>query len=382
MTRTADVVIIGAGMAGASAAAMLAQDGVDVAVLEREAQPGYHSTGRSAALFSETYGPPAIRVLSTASRAFFEQPPDGFAAHQLLTPRGQAAAVAPGHEAAIDRLLREGRRNGADVQRWDENDIRAAVPIIRPGVFAAAAYEPGAMDIDVHALHQGFLRGLRRAGATVVTDAEVLAIDRPHGPVWELTTWGGERWQAPVVVNAAGAWADRVAQLAGVGRAGLQPLRRTALTVDVPDTMHPDYWPLLADVDETFYFKPDAGRLLLSPADATPVDPQDVQPEIEDVARVMERFETVTGLSVDRPASTWAGLRSFVADGQPVVGYAPDADGFFWLAGQGGYGIQTAPAMARLSAALVQRQGWPAELAALGLRAADLAPARPGLGLP
>lgn len=373
--HTADVVIIGAGMAGASAAAFLARDGARVAVLEREPQPGYHSTGRSAALFSETYGPPAIRKLSTASRPFFEQPPDGFTAHALLAARGQAAAATPGDEERVLRLLAEGRRNGARVEQWDESDILAAVPIVRPGVFTAAAYEPGAMDIDVHALHQGFLRLLRGAGSGVVSDAEVTALTRDNG-LWQVATGRGQSWEAPVVVNAAGAWADPVAQLAGVAPVGLQPLRRTALTIEVPPSVRAEAWPLLADVAETFYFKPDAGRLLLSPADATPVAPQDVQPEIEDVARVIARFEDVTSLSVERPLSTWAGLRSFVADGQPVVGYAPDAPGFFWLAGQGGYGIQTAPAMGRLCAALVQRQPWPRELGALGLEAGELAPQR------
>lgn len=381
MTHTADILIIGAGMAGASAGHALVHDGADVALLEREAQPGYHSTGRSAALFSETYGPEPIRKLSTASRAFLEHPPEGFASQGLLTPRGQIAAAPAAHTDKVAALVREGRANGADVVWLDEAAIRQAVPIIKPGTFAAAAYEPGAMDIDVHALHQGFLRGLRRAGGRVATDAEVLSIER-RARVWQIQTWRGERWQSPVVVNAAGAWADAVAGLAGVRALGVTPHRRTALTVDLPPGVDAHGWPLLADVGETFYFKPDAGRLLLSPADATPVPPQDVQPEIVDVATVIERFMEVTSVTVERPVSTWAGLRNFVADGVPVAGYAPEADGFFWLAGQGGYGIQTAPAMGRACAALVQGRPWPQDLGALGLRPAALSPQRAALKPP
>lgn len=378
MTQTADIIIIGAGMAGASAGYALAGEGVQVVLLEREPQPGYHSTGRSAALFSESYGPDAIRKLSTASRAFLESPPDGFARHELLTPRGQIAAAGSEQADAVAEQVALGRANGAEIAYLDEAAIRDAVPIIRPGVFAAGAYEPGAMDMDVHALHQGFLRGLRRAGSRVVTDAEAVTIERGDG-VWRITTWSGERWQAPIIVNAAGAWADAVARLAGVRPIGLTPRRRTAVTLDLPPGVDASGWPLLADMAETFYFKPDAGRLLLSPADATPVAPQDVQPEILDVATVIERFTEVTSVAVERPASTWAGLRSFVSDGEPVAGYAPDAEGFFWLAGQGGYGIQTAPAMGRLCAALVQRASWPDDFQRLGLTAGALAPDRRAL---
>jgi len=375
MSTRADILILGAGMAGASAAYFLAHDGAEVHVLEREHQPGYHSTGRSAALFSETYGPGLVRKLSTASRPFLVDPPEGFAAHPLLAPRGLLVLGTAAEEAKLAALLEEGRANGAAVERLDEAGFRHAVPILRDGVFVGGVLEPDAMDMDVAALHQGFLRGLRRAGGEVHRNAEAERIER--GTVgWRITTRRGEVFEAPVVVDAAGAWADEIAALAGVRRLGLTPKRRTAVMLDLPPGTDPAGWPLTADLGESFYFKPDAGRLMLSPADATPVPAQDVQPEIEDVATVIERFMEVTSVEVERPGETWAGLRSFLPDGEPVAGFAPDADGFFWLAGQGGYGIQTAAAMGRAAAALAQRREMPADMARLGISAAALAPDR------
>lgn len=375
MTTASDVLIVGAGMAGAAAAWHLAHDGAAVTVVEREDQPGYHSTGRSAALFSETYGPASIRRLSTASRDFLTGPPDGFAEHALLSPRGLLTLATAGEFGGMRELADAGRANGARVEELDEVAIRATVPILREGVFAGGVYESAAMDIDVAALHQGFLRGLRQAGGQVTRDCEVTHVEFTDR-LWRVTSRRGAVFEAPVLVNAAGAWADQIAALAGVRAVGLEPRRRTALMVDLPPATDGSAWPLTGDLAETFYFKPDAGRLLLSPSDATPVPPQDVQPEIEDVATVIERFTEVTTVDVERPGETWAGLRSFVADGDPVAGFAPEVAGFFWLAGQGGYGIQTAPAMGRLAAALVQGEELPDDIARLGLAAADIAPAR------
>lgn len=383
MSTGADILIVGAGMAGASAGWFLARAGADVVVLEREQQPGYHATGRSAALFSETYGPPLIRRLSTASRPFLVEPPGGFGERALLTPRGLLAAGTTAETGRVDALVAEGRANGAAVERLDETALRATVPIVRAGVFAAGAYEPGAMDIDVNALHQGFLRGLRHAGGRIERDAGVERVERAGG-AWRVTTRRGAVLEAAVLVNAAGAWADALAERAGVATVGLVPKRRTAVMIDLPAGTDPGAWPLFGDLAESFYFKPDAGRLMLSPADATPVPPQDVQPEIEDVATVIERFMEVTTVEVERPGETWAGLRSFVADGDPVVGYAAGAEGFFWLAGQGGYGIQTAPALGELAAALIRGGDVPERMAALGIDAGALAPGRaaltPGVG--
>jgi len=375
MTQPADILIAGGGMAGACAGYFLARDGARVQLLERETQPGYHATGRSAALFSETYGPPLVRKLSTASRAFLNEPPDGFAEHPLLTPRGLLQLANDDDVMRVEERLADGRANGARVERLDEAGVRAAVPILRPGAFAAGVLEPGAMDIDVAALLQGFLRGFRRAGGRIETDAEIETAVRTDGR-WKVTTRRGACYQAPILINAAGAWADVLAEYAGARRIGLIPKRRTAVMIDLPPGWDPSPWPLAGDFASTFYCKPDAGRLLLSPADETPVPPQDVQPEIEDVATVIERFMEVTTLEIDRPGETWAGLRSFVADGEPVVGYAPMPEGFFWLAGQGGYGIQTAAAMGRLAAALVQGADVPPDMARLGLDPRALAPER------
>jgi len=375
MSKSADVIIVGAGMAGVSAGYALAHDGAAVMLLERESQPGYHSTGRSAALFSEIYGPASIRKLSTASRDFLSNPPGESFGSSVLSPRGEISLGSAEKASQVEALLREGHAKGVRVFTLDEAQIREAVPILRPGLFVVGAFEPGAMDIDVHSLHQGFVRGLRRAGAVLVTGAEVVHASRRAGS-WHLRGARGERWTAPVVVNAAGAWADVFASLAGVSTIGLTPRRRTALTLDLPPELDAHAWPLAGDIDESFYFKPDAGRLLLSPGDATPVEPQDVQAEDLDVALAIDRFEHATTLTVERPASAWAGLRSFVDDGEPVVGYASDAEGFFWLAGQGGYGIQTAPAMGQACSILVGRQPWPRVWSGLGLSAHALSPAR------
>ncbi|WP_070988875.1 NAD(P)/FAD-dependent oxidoreductase [Halofilum ochraceum] len=381
MNGTADILIVGAGMAGASAGYFLAHDGLRVLLLEREAQPGYHSTGRSAALFSETYGPASVRRLSTASRPFLVEPPKGFADRPLLTPRGLLVLGSDAEAGRIDALAAEGQANGAAIERLDGGELPARVPILRPGIFSSGLLEPDAMDMDVAALHQGFLRGLRHAGGAVVNNAEAERIERTADG-WRITTRHGAVYEAPLLVDAAGAWADVTAEQAGVAPLGLVPKRRTGVMIDLPAGTEPGGWPLTADLGETFYFKPDAGRLMLSPADATPTAPQDAQPEIEDVATVIERFMEVTTVEVERPGETWAGLRSFVADGEPVAGYAPDAAGFFWLAGQGGYGIQTAVGMGRAACALLQRQPLPADMTALGLAADQLAPDRPGLKKP
>lgn len=378
MTETTDILIIGAGMAGASAAYFLAGDGVRVAMLEREEHPGYHATGRSAALFSETYGPRLIRKLSTASRSFLIDPHEGFTDNPLLVPRGMLVMAPEAEIAEVDALIAEGRANGATVERLDEAQLRAMVPILRAGTFAVGAYEPAAMDMDVHALHQGFLRGMKQRGGRLETDSEIVALERA-GDVWRATTRGGTVWEAPVVVDAAGAWADHIAEMAGVRPLGLTPKRRTAIMIDPPAETQVNDWPMTGDVAGTFYFKPDAGRLLLSPADATPVPAQDVQPEELDIAIAIDRFMTTTTVEVRRPGESWAGLRSFVADGEPAAGYAPDAEGFFWLAGQGGYGIQTAAAMGRLATALIQNRAVPDDIAELGLTAEDIAPNRPSL---
>jgi D-arginine dehydrogenase len=360
-----DVLIVGAGMAGASAAYYLAPHR-RVVLLEREAQPGYHATGRSAAMYSETYGNAVVRAITTASKPFYFDPPQGFSDYPLVTPRGSLIVGAASDEARLRTVWQELRSLVPNVQWWTQAQVLQRVPVLRPENANCGVYEPEAMDMDVHAIHQGFLRGAKAAGAQLVCDAGARSIQREPGG-WRVDTPAGSFF-APILVNAAGAWCDELAQLAGVAPVGLVPKRRTAFTSDAPAGCDINDWPLVIDAQESFYFKPDAGVLLISPANEDPMNPQDVQPEELDVAIAVDRVETATTLQIRQVRRKWAGLRSFVADKTPVVGFAPDAPGFFWLAGQGGYGIQTAPAMGELTAALVQGLPVPDAMAALGVR--------------
>lgn len=373
MTDTVDFLIIGGGIAAASVGYWLAPHG-RVLLLERESQPGYHSTGRSAALFMESYGTPQVRALTMASRAFLQAPPDGFSEHPVLSPRG-AMMVATHNQ---DELLAEHwnvlRAMTPHGHLLDTIQACTLVPALRPERVLGAVYEPDAADMDVHAIHQGYLRGLRRAGGRVVCDAEVGALER-IGDVWRVQA-GGVTCEAPVVLNAAGAWADVVAARAGVQPIGLQPCRRSAFIFAPPEGVDTAAWPMTAGLDEGWYFKPDAGMLLGSPANADPVEPQDVQPEELDIALAMHRIEAMTTLTVRRPTRTWAGLRSFVADGDLVGGFDADAPGFFWVAAQGGYGIQTSAAMGEACAALARGLPIPQRIADFGLTAHMLSPKR------
>ncbi|WP_121063470.1 NAD(P)/FAD-dependent oxidoreductase [Chachezhania antarctica] len=367
-----DFIVIGAGMAGASVAAELSRMGT-VRMLEMEAQPGYHSTGRSAALYEPNYGPPAIRALTRASGPFFRDPPAGFADVPLVTPRNMMVIARSDQLDALEAQITEAAAHGP-VERLNAAEARAEMPLLREGYAAAAMLDRVGADIDVDALLQGFLRAFRARGGTVETKAPVTAMTRQDG-VWTVETPKG-RFRAPVVINAAGAWADHIGALAGAERIGLQPKRRTALTIAAPEGMEIDAWPMVVDAVEDFYLKPDAGRLLISPANADPVEPQDVQPEELDIAICIDHIERAFDLSVRRIESRWAGLRSFVADGTPVVGLSGKADGFLWLAGQGGYGIQTAPALSRFAAALATGAPTPEDIAAQGLSPDDLSPLR------
>ncbi len=367
-----DVIIIGAGIAGASLAGSLAAHH-RVLVLEAEAQPGYHTSGRSAALYSETYGNAIVRALSTGSRGFFASPPEDFAEFTLTRPRGALHVGKPGDEALLASRAREYAALVPSVRQVTAAEVQRLVPIMRPELLAGAVYEPDALDLDTNGMLQGFLRMARRHGATLVTDARVEELR--HDGAWHLRTRDAA-YSAPVVVNAAGAWADHVAALAGLAPVGVVPKRRTAFLVDPPAGLAIDAWPLIVDVRETYYFKPDAGKLLMSPADETPSPPCDAQPEELDIAIAADRVQQATTLEIRRIAHRWAGLRSFARDKTPVVGFDPRARGFFWCAGQGGYGFQTAPALGRAGAALVQGEALPADLAALGITAAALAPDR------
>lgn len=368
-----DVLVVGAGMAGAAAGYHLAER-VRVIVVEREDAPGYHSTGRSAAMFTETYGPQPIRLLTGASGPFLRNPPPGFAEVPLLCPRGvlfvarrDQVAVLDGHEAAA-------RATGANVERLEVDGMLRVAPVLRRDYVGAGMIEPDACDIDVNALHQGFLRGFRQRGGRLVPDAEVRGITR-HDGRWRVETKAGN-FTATTLVDAAGAWADEIAALAGLPRRGLVPKRRTAFTFDPPARNDVRALPLCYDVDEQFYFKPDAGRLMGSLADETPSPPCDAQPEDIDVATAIERIEAASIMTIHRPVRTWAGLRSFFKDKAPALGPDPAEPTFLWCAGQGGYGIQTSPANGELIAAMALGASIPAWVASRGLDLADVTPAR------
>ena len=368
-----DVIIIGAGIAGASAAYEVAA-GHSVLILEGESHPGYHTSGRSAAVFTETYGNATIQGLTTGSRAFFEAPPAGFSANPLLSPRGVAYVARADQMDRLEATVARVRHLAPDTTMLSKADLLARVPILRPDYVAGGAIEPAAMDIDIASLHDGFLRGARNRGAQSMCDASLVALE-PAGGAWIVRTAQGA-WQARTVINAAGAWADVVAGMAGVAPVGLVPKRRTAMILSLPDGVDAAGWPMLNDTDEAFYFKPDAGRLLASPGDETPMDPHDVQPDELDVAICIDRIQQAAELPVRRVVRSWAGLRSFVADKTIVAGFDPAAPGFFWLAGQGGYGFQTSPAMGRIVAALVAGRDIPADLADRGVTRTHLAPER------
>ena len=373
MTRTADCIVIGAGIAGAAAGFFLAPH-LKVLLVEQEAQPGFHSTGRSAALFMASYGTPQVRALTLASRAFFEQPPEGFTEHPLLGARGAMMVASHGQEAPLHEHWAVLQPISPRGRLLDAAETCALVPVLRREQVIGAVHEPDASDMDVHAIHQGFLRGIRRAGGALLLDAPVTSLRR-EGDLWQVQA-GAHALEAPLVLNAAGAWADVIGALAGARPIGLQPKRRSAFIFAPPEGVASAAWPLTAGVEEDWYFKPDAGMLLGSPANADPVPPHDVQPEELDIATAIDRIERMTTLTIRRPTRVWAGLRSFVADGDLVGGADPDLPGFFWSAAQGGYGIQTSPAMGCSVAALVRGEPIPAHVAAFGLTPAMLSPSR------
>ena len=369
-----DYIVIGAGIAGASVAWELA-GGARVLLLERESQPGYHTTGRSAALYMATYGTPNICALTRASRAFYDAPPPEFGDAPILSPRGVVHVAGPGQIDLLTQAQDTARAAGSPVQWLEHADLLALLPCLKPEAVAAGLSEPDAADIDVHALHQGYLRGLRQRGGQLLTQSEVTALQR-QGDAWAVTLADGRVLQASSIVNAAGAWADVVAGLAGVPPIGLEPRRRTAFTFAVPEGMDASHWPAVIAVDESFYFKPDAGQLLGSPANADPTHPHDVVPEELDVATGIYQIEAMTQFQIRRPSHTWAGLRSFVPDGDLVIGWDNHVPGFFWLAAQGGYGIQSAAGASLLARQLLHGEPLDDALVREGVVVQGLSPAR------
>ena len=373
MNVVADVVIVGAGIAGASLAYEFARTH-RVLLLERENRPGYHSSGRSAAMLIASYGTDAVRGLTRASRPFFEAPPEGFSGTPLLSRRGYLHIARQDQVARLDAFRDDSAAIVPSLERLDRDQVVAIAPLIDPSYVTVGLYEPDAMAIDDAALHQGYLKGFARRGGTLMTDAEVRKVEALANGGWAVVTKAG-LFEAPILVNAAGAWADELASLASVGPIGLQPKRRTAVLLDPPDIAGPPVgdWPMVGDIDNAFYVKPEGGALMVSPADETPTPPADAQPEELDVAIAVDRFERLTGSSVKSIRKRWAGLRSFLPDHNPVVGFDPEASGFFWLAGQGGFGFMTAPGAASLASALIEGGAPSGDLQSLS---AELAPAR------
>jgi D-arginine dehydrogenase len=367
-----DIVIVGGGIAGLSLAGEIAPF-CKVAVLEREAQPGYHSTGRSAALFFETYGSGLVRALTRASRSFYERTPAGFAEHPLLETCGALFVARADQMASLESFAAEEdvRKTGIVISR---DGVLERCPILRSDYIAAGLWDPAPASIDVASLLDGYRRRMAAAAGLLVTSTEVTALAR-QAKSWRITTGGGE-FEAGIVVNAAGAWADELARLAGAAPVGLEPRRRTAVLVRTDGVLTARS--LVIDVDEQFYFRAESGDILVYPADETPAVPADAQPEELDVAIAIDRFSAATTLNVRGVRSKWAGLRSFVADRNPVLGFDPNCSGFFWLAGQGGYGIRTAPAMSQLAAALVLGRDVPAALALPSGTLDGLSPSRFG----
>ncbi|MBX2826358.1 MAG: FAD-binding oxidoreductase [Gammaproteobacteria bacterium] len=366
--QTADVIIIGGGIAGIGCAVMLSET-ANVIVLEQEASCGYHTTGRSAAMHVPSYGPPAMRRLTVASEAYLQAPPDALATESLLTSRGDMMLACPGEEAELEKLLSQ----SASQKEISVAEAVERVPILRAEKISRVSFEAEASDIDVDRLLQSWIRLLRQRRGQIETQAPVTSIKR------DSTDWivaaGTHDYRAPVVVNAAGAWGDQIAALAGLPAVGLSPCRRSAALLPAPDHEGFLQWPMFAGINEDWYSRPMSGRLMVSPADEDPVSAHDAAADDMRLAEGLDCFEKMVTLPIARVEHSWGGLRTFSADREPVVGFASNAPTFFWLVGQGGYGIQTAPALSRLAADLVLQNPLDDNFASL---AALLSPSRFG----
>jgi D-arginine dehydrogenase len=362
-----DVVVIGGGMAGVSVAAAAAPRR-RVVLVEQELQLAQHTTGRSAASYVASYGPAPIRSLTRASRAaLLAATPDGT---PVLRPRPVLwAAFDADTVGALDLLCAE----MPSLERLDDLEVRRRHDALR-GDPLEGAVDNDAYDIDVLALHQSYVRAARAAGVEIWPGAEVLGADTGAGGRLIVETAAG-RLSADVVVNAAGAWADLVAEAFGAAPAGLQPLRRTIAVARPSRPIDPD-WPFVVDLGGRFYFKPEGPNVLVSPGDETPEAPGDPRADELDIALGLDRVNEASDLGLRSVTTSWAGLRTFAPDGNPVVGFDADVPGLFWFAGQGGYGIQIAPALADLAAALLEAESIPEHLAAEGFDVADLRPGR------
>ncbi|MFT7688513.1 MAG: D-arginine dehydrogenase [Candidatus Azotimanducaceae bacterium] len=341
MSNKADVIVIGAGIAGTSMAAQLSRH-CSVHLVEMEEQIGYHATGRSAAYYAPSYGNDTVRAITVASDQFFRESGKEFSESTLLKPRPALFVAKKDQQASFEGFLKENPKLAV----LDNQALRKQVPALKTDVLNAGALDTIGGDLNVDAILQGFFRQFLKQGGKLFPKAEIIDVSRTGGQ-WVVST-RDQVFTAPTIVNAAGAWADKLANLAGIGGLGIQALRRTAILVDAPEDI--SSWPLVVDVDEKFYFKPDAGQLLLSPADETPSQPCDAFADEMDIAIAVDRIQQVMNLEVNKVNHSWAGLRSFSPDKTFVVGFDPRSEGFFWLAGQGGYGVQTCPALSDIAA--------------------------------
>ncbi len=339
--------VIGAGIAGATTAAALAAD-YKVALIEAEEQAGYHTTGRSAAIWVLNYGPPEVRVLTGLSRDFFLNPPADISAVSLGTHRPNIYLAPAGQTDALDALIAQ------DLGIVDISlaEVKRLVPALRDDFAVRAGLEDNAFDMDVAALHQGFLRRMRQAGGALLLRSRAGKIERKDG-VWHVEVSGGAIVKAGIIVNAAGAWGDEVAQIAGVAALGLVPCRRTAAIID-PGPYQVTNWPMVQSAAHEWYIRPEArSKLMVTPCDETPMHPHDVQPDELDVAIGIDRMQQALDIPVQRVEHAWAGLRTFSPDRSLAFGWERSVPGFFWCVGQGGYGIQTAPAAGLLVADMI-----------------------------
>jgi D-arginine dehydrogenase len=356
--KGSDILVIGGGVAGLSAAAVLSKHG-KVVVLEAEEQIGYHSSGRSATMLHYALGDPLVRALTLASRGFFDQPPEGFGDVPLGRRMGVLVHAREDELAALDELEAEIARF-TPLERLDERAASEMCPLLKTGEGGAVAgiADRNGIRLDPHALLQGFLRQLRGGGGEVHAGSRAAEIQYGNG-VWNVRTEKADDYSAPILINAAGSWADEVARLAGVQPLGLEPRRRTIITFDAPPGTDLDALPFAKTVGDELYFAPESGRLFASPMDEVPSEPCDAQPDELEVALAAYRMEERTTVKVGHIHSRWAGLRTFTRDRHPAVDFAIDAHGFFWLAGQGGFGLQTSPAMAAVVESLIVGTPWP-----------------------
>jgi D-arginine dehydrogenase len=350
-----DILVIGGGIAGLSAAALFAAD-ARVTVIEAEEQVGYHSSGRSATMLHYALGDCLVRALTLASRPFFDNPPGDFGETPLARRMPVLIHARDDERETLDALHAD-ISPFAQLDRLDAAQVHELCPLLREDARHGIA-DRDALRLDPHAMLQANLRVLRANGGALHMGARVASVERKDG-VWQVVTEAGQTFTGAVLVNAAGAWADHLAGLAGVTPLGLQPKRRTIITFDAPPGTDFDQLPFAKTVKDELYFAPESGRLFASPMDEIPSEPCDAQPGEMEVALAAWRMEERTLVNVQRIHSRWAGLRTFTPDGHPAVGFAPDTEGFFQLAGQGGFGLQTSPAMARIAASLILRAPWP-----------------------